>query len=557
MSSYRRQAVSAPRVSGAALRALVAAVESPVGSLLLKQLTHDSGLGEFRQKDPGGSSPLSVRLTGEAPAGPASTPVELAATAARWAEDDPSRVSIGRISRAYREGVTGPVEVAQRFLSARRALDTGPSRLGLFIACDEQDVLRQAEAAAERLRAGKPLSVLDGVPIAVKDELDMVPYPTTLGTSIFTRPAARDATVVERLRAAGAVLVGKANMQEIGINPVGINPHHGTTRNPYDPSRISGGSSSGSAATVAAGLCPAAIGADGGGSIRIPAGLCGVVGLKATFGRISEYGVPPLCWVVGHVGPIGLTVSDVAILHATIAGPDARDAVTLHQPPVHLADVEVGHLRGLKLGICPPYFEDAEPEVVARCREVVRACEAAGASVVELPPPDLNAVLWSHTIIITSEMAAAMRPYLEEDASRFGLTSRINLAIGRYFRSSDLVHAMRHRQRITAESAAQLQTVDAIVTPTTASTAAPIPEAALPEGESNLEMVDALMRFIRVGNLTGFPALAVPAGYSPAGLPVSCHFLGRPFEEHVLLRIGRVVERAMPWHAPPTHTSLL
>jgi Asp-tRNA(Asn)/Glu-tRNA(Gln) amidotransferase A subunit family amidase len=399
--------------------------------------------------------------------------------------------------------------------------------------------------------------VLDGVPVVVKDELDQAGFPTTLGTRFLTTPAREDSTVVARLRAAGALLVGKANMHEIGINPIGINPHHGATRNPYARGHISGGSSSGPAAAVAAGLSPVSIGTDGGGSIRIPAGLCGLVGLKATFGRISEHGIPPLCWTVGHVGPLGLTAADVAATYALVAGPDPKDPSTLVQPPVHLHGFDAPDLRGVRLGISTPHFEDADAEVVARCREVVRRCQEAGAEVVEVEPPELNAVLWSHTILILTEMASAMAEHIREDVSRFGPDVRTNLSLARSFRATDMVHAQRHRHELTRRHLELMRDVDAIVTPTTAVTAPPINERALPEGESDLVTVDALMRFIRVANLTGFPAIAVPAGFDSRGLPVSCHFMGRPWEEHLLLRIAHLVEGSVERRAPAHHANLL
>jgi Asp-tRNA(Asn)/Glu-tRNA(Gln) amidotransferase A subunit family amidase len=393
--------------------------------------------------------------------------------------------------------------------------------------------------------------------VVLKDELDVEGHPTTLGTKFRTAVATKDSTIAARLRAAGAIILGKANMNEIGINPIGLNPHYGPARNPFDRARITGGSSSASAGVVAAGLCPIAIGADGGGSIRIPAALCGVVGLKATFGRISEAGVPALCWNVGHAGPIGLTVNDVAAAYALIAGPDEHDLVSLRQPKLHLTDYAAASLKGVRVGVCQPYFDDAEPDVVARCRDALKALTDAGATVVELPPPDLNVILWAHSVIILSEMRESMHDEVLKDSSRFALDSRTNLAIGGHFTSRDYVHALRHRHALTREWLELFKTCDVVATPTTACTAPLIPEDALPEGDSNLPVVDQLMRFIRVGNLTGFPALSVPAGLDALGLPVGFHLMGRPFEEHLLLRLGRVVEASVPRTAPKVHVRVL
>ncbi len=213
-----------------------------------------------------------------------------------------------------------------------------------------------------------------------------------------------DATVVARLRAAGALLIGKANMHEIGINPNGANAHYGAARNPYDTARDPGGSSSGPAAAVAAGLCPIAIGADGGGSIRIPASLCGLVGLKPTFGRVSEAGAAPLCWSVAHIGPLGATVEDVALAYGLIAGPDTRDPNSQRQPAVGLAgwnDRLTWH--GLTVGVYRPWFRHAAPAVVAANEAMLAQFERAGAQVREIVVPELDAMRLAHIIIILSE----------------------------------------------------------------------------------------------------------------------------------------------------------
>ncbi|RUO91013.1 amidase [Corallococcus sp. AB018] len=556
--TYRRAPVKAPRLSGMALKAMVNTLErGGVGPALVEKLMRDSGIEPWRELSAGDAPPIQYPLPPGAPPSESQTPVEQAARAAAASPVTPRQETVAAFARAYRDGSTDPVAVTRKVHEAIERLDGGADRLGLFIARKPEEVLRAAEASAERLRAGMPLSVLDGVPVVIKDELDLAGFPTTLGTTFRTELAQADSTVAARLKAAGAVILGKANMQEIGINPIGLNPHHGAARNPWSRGHITGGSSSGSGAVVAAGLCPVSIGADGGGSIRIPAALCGIVGLKATWGRIPETGVPPLCWNVAHVGPLGLTVDDVAAAYAIVAGPDGHDVVARQQPPHHLSGYEDGALKGVRMGICTPYFEDADADVVARCRESVRALTDAGASVVELPAPDLNTILWTHSCIILSEMAEAMLPQVKARASVFGLDSRTNLALGRHFRATDLIHALRHRHRLTRELLALMADVDVIVTPTTASTAPAIPEATLPAGESNLPVVDALMRFIRLANLTGCPALSVPAGFDRAGLPVGVHLMGRPYEEHLLLRLGRVVERASERRTPGIHVNVL
>jgi Asp-tRNA(Asn)/Glu-tRNA(Gln) amidotransferase A subunit family amidase len=551
-STYRRDPITAPRVAGAALKAFVAALESPVGGLLADKLLADSGLQRFREQ-PVEAPPLAPSLPHPTSLPAGGTPQALAAHAVA-VDASHDRETVASFVRAYQEGLS-PTTVAERIEHAVRGFAS--DSMGFFIARKPDELARDAEASAARHRQGAPASILDGVPVVIKDELDIAGYATTLGTSFRKERATVDATIVARLRAAGALIVGKGNMNEIGINPIGLNPHWGACRNPWNRGHITGGSSSASAATVAAGLCPISIGADGGGSIRIPAALCGVVGFKATHGRIPETGVPPLCWTPGHAGPLGLTVADVAATYAIIAGPDGHDPCSDRQPPPSLADFENVDVEGLRLGICRPYFEDADADVVKACREAVMGLESRGAVVKELPPPDLNRILWSHATIILSEMATAMRDEVLRDSSRFAYDSRTNLALAQRFTALDYVHALRHRHALTMETLRQLHDVDLIVTPTTASTAPPIPEASLPDGESNLVVADALMRFVRLGNLTGFPAVSVPCGFDGAGLPVGLQLLGRPWEEHLVLRVARVVESMCESRRPPHHATLL
>lgn len=558
MTTYSRQPVAAPVVSGAALKAFVGALETPgLGAALLGKIMRDSGLDAFRAADPGDASPVQVPLEplGSEPRPPEANGLQLAAQAVRTL---PGVETVAAFRDAYASGASDPTQVIRRLHAHLERLESGPKPLALFIHRTPDEVLQQADESAQRLRDGRARSVLEGVPVVVKDELDVQGHPTTLGTSWRSTVAARDATVVARLRAAGAVILGKANMHEIGINPIGINPHHGACRNPFDPSRITGGSSSGSAAAVAAGVAPISLGADGGGSVRIPAALCGVVGLKATWGRLSEGGVPPLAWTPGHVGPIGATVADVAALYAVVAGRDERDPASWRQPPVRLDDVFRGDLHGIRLGVCWPFFEDAEPDVVANAKRAVHVMVAAGATVVEVPPPDLNVVLWSHSAIILTEMCAAMAAETANGGiKRFGLDARTNLAIGQQFKGTDVVHALRHRHALTKDLLKQYASVDLMVSPTTACVAPPMPEHALPLGESNLPVVDALMRFIRVGNLTGFPALSVPSGHDSRGLPTGVHLMARPYEEHLTLRAGFVVEQATERRLPMVHVRAL
>jgi Asp-tRNA(Asn)/Glu-tRNA(Gln) amidotransferase A subunit family amidase len=440
--------------------------------------------------------------------------------------------------------------VAEYVLAAIEASEQGSAPLRAFIAINREDVMRQAGESAARIQAGEPLSLLDGVPVAVKDEIDMLPYPTTVGTLILGRaPAARDASIVARLRAAGALLIGKTNMHEIGIAPNGQNAHYGVVRNPFNDGCDSGGSSSGSAAAVAAGLVPVAIGADGGGSIRVPAALCGVVGLKSTFGRVSEAGAAPLCWSVAHLGPLAACVEDAALVYSLIAGPDPNDSNTLIQPPVTLADGLQPNLQGLRLGIDRAWFEHASPGVVHVCRDMVKHLRAAGAEICEIVIPNLNDMRVAHAVTILSEMAQAMAPH-RRDRKKHGDSVRLNLLIGEAVTAQDYLQAQQIRARALHTFEAIFKKVDIILSPATALTAQPIPAGGIPDGWSDLGTDTEMMRYVFPGNLVGLPAISFPAGYDEHGMPVGMQAMGSHWQEHLLFRVAyaaeQVVERRCP-----------
>jgi Asp-tRNA(Asn)/Glu-tRNA(Gln) amidotransferase A subunit family amidase len=553
MADYNLKSLKLPRLTGWKLRLFAAALAKPVlRPLLMRHLFQKAGLLQFRQwilEEPPTYYPVYISENM-----PADSSVNTQVPNPEQTRNAPSaKVPFSLIRNytdAYRSGEKTPEQVAEKILDAVAAKRRGASPLNLFIACDPEDVRRQARQSARRILAGKALSALDGVPVAIKDEVDQVPYPTTGGTTFLGRkPARYDATVVARLRDAGALLIGKTNMHEIGINPNGLNEHYGTVINPYGPTHESGGSSSGSSAAVAAGLCPVAIGADGGGSIRIPAALCGVVGLKPTFGRISEYGALPLCWSMAHLGPIGISTEDVVRTYAIIAGPDPKDPNSGVQPETAFDNWNSADLNGLTLGIYPQWFEHAAPPVTAACTAMLERLQDCGARTREIEIPELEQMRIAHGVIILSEIAANMSRF-QRNRHDFGFSVRVNLELGRAFTSPDYVHALRMRTRAINIFTEIFQKVDIILTPTTAITAPSIPPGGLQYGWSDLSTVTELMRFVFPGNLTGLPTISFPVGYDAGDLPIGMQAIGRPWEEHRLLRIAytaeQVVERKKP-----------
>ncbi|MDX1654824.1 MAG: amidase [Candidatus Competibacteraceae bacterium] len=372
MATYDLDDLHLPRLSGWPLKLLSRLLENPLTAALpARRLLRDAGLPalwETHLDQPPCLLP-PVPCSSQKPVSP---PIELPAAKGPFN-------GAGAYTAAYRNGHLTPEQVAEATLEAIAADNRQALPLRAFIAVDRNRVLAQAQEATRRWRQGRPLGPLDGVPVAVKDELDVVGYGTTLGTAFLGRtPAREDAPAVARLRAAGAVILGKTNMHEIGLGVTGLNVHHGTARNPYHRRHYPGGSSSGSAVAVAAGYCPLAVGADGGGSIRIPAAFCGLFGLKPTYGRISPRGSPLPVHTVGSFGPLAATSHDLALAYALMAGPDPDSPATLGQPPVVLEGPP--DLEGVTLGIYRPWFEHADPAVVAVCQRLLTGLQEAGAA---------------------------------------------------------------------------------------------------------------------------------------------------------------------------------
>ncbi|UCD08047.1 MAG: amidase, partial [Dehalococcoidales bacterium] len=466
--------------------------------------------------------------------------------------------TIGDYYSLYSEGKTTPGEIARKLIESINESDRSNKPLRAFLAYTPDDIINQAEASEERFRTGKPLSALDGVPVTIKDQLDVKGYPTALGTSFLPQtPAAEDSTVTERLRMAGSIIIGKTNMQELGMGVTGLNPHHGVARNPYNPGHYTGGSSSGSGAATAAGLGVASICADGGGSIRIPSSLCGMVGLKPTYGRISMHGNAPLCWSVEHIGPIATTAADTATIYSVIAGPDPADPATLRQPPLIFPDLDNMDMSDLTLGIYMEWFHHADPEIVSICQSLVKRLENMGVNVREISISGLESGRVAHAITIASEIANGTVQYYKEHQHDYGLDLRLNLATAKKFSSPDYLRSQQVRTRMMDEFKRVFEEVDVIVTPTTGIVAPLIPEKTLPEGESNLTELFEIMRFMFPANLTGLPAISIPAGYTNTGLPVGMQVIGKAWQEDTLLRLASAAETVVERQAPAVYFDLL
>ena len=451
---------------------------------------------------------------------------------------DLTRLSLEDLTARIRAREIGATDAVRASLERIERLDR---RIGAFITVTAEralEVARAADAAGPR----DGLGPLHGVPVALKDLFDTEGVRTTAGSRIFAdRVPAEDAEVVARLRSAGAIVIGKTNLHEWAFGVTTQNPHFGPTRNPHDLARIPGGSSGGSAAALAAGMCAGALGSDTGGSIRIPASLCGVVGLKPTFGRVSVRGAVPLAWSLDHAGPMARTVRDAALLYMVLAGYDAADPAAVDQPVEDaLAHLEDG-VRGMRLALpTTHFFEGIDADVARLVRDAVSVLEREGAVVEELALPRTSELLGTQSTIIGSEAAAFHRDRLLERPGDFGSDVLARLRRGERATGGDYALARQRQREIRRAFVSALSPYDALVAPTTA-IAAP-----LAEGEDALAQAARLTALTSPFNLTGLPAISVPCGMTPEGLPVGLQIAASPWREATVLRVARAHERARP-----------
>jgi aspartyl-tRNA(Asn)/glutamyl-tRNA(Gln) amidotransferase subunit A len=457
------------------------------------------------------------------------------------------------LATAIREGKVSPVEATQECLARIRRLDGG---LRAFISVDEAGALETARRLEAEQRRGAWRGPLHGVPLAFKDLCFIRGLPTSCGTRTAEYfIAEQDCTAVARLAAAGAVTLGKLNMTELAMGPFGDNAHHGHARNPWRTGHCSGGSSSGSAVAVAARLALGALGTDTGGSIRLPAAACGIVGLKPTYGRVSRAGVMPLSWSNDHVGPMARTVRDCALLLQVVAGRDPLDATSSAQPvPEYLASLG-GGIRGLRVGVPENFFfQGVHPEMEAAVRKAAEVIAGLGAQVSEIRLPDPQTMSDVCNIVSRSEGSTIHARLLRERPHEVQPVVRARLELGLQIPAYDYLQALRLRARLARAFITEVfAQVDVLVAPVIPEPAPPLAHATLGPVHELVARQGRFSRLTRPFNGLGLPALSVPCGFSSAGLPLAFQIVGRPFDEATVLRAGHAYEQAAAWTArrPP------
>jgi aspartyl-tRNA(Asn)/glutamyl-tRNA(Gln) amidotransferase subunit A len=448
--------------------------------------------------------------------------------------------SLARLSRALRTREVSPVEMTEALLGR-----IGADETNAFITVTAERAMEDAARAEAEIGAGDYRGPLHGVPVGIKDLVYTKGVRTTMASAFFEDHVPEDdAAIARRLREAGTVLLGKTNTHEFAYGPTGDRSFFGPTRNPHDPARISGGSSGGSGAAVATGLCYGAIGSDTGGSIRIPAALCGVVGMKPTFGRVGKSGVFPLAWTLDHVGPMTRTVEDNALLLSALVGHDPQDPYSADRPAEDFArDLERG-LRGSAVGVPTAfYFEHVDREVEARVRESVEAFRSLGAVVREVDVPNVWETLHAQRLTLAAEAYAVHEERLKSDPDRFDDQGLERLLQGEELRAHRYANAQRRKLRSRREFEEVLGEVDVILSPSV-----PIPATEIGQRQASINgheeaVYSALTRLTGPTNMNGLPSLSVPCGTTASGLPVGLQLIGRPFDEATVYRFGHAHEK--------------
>lgn len=458
--------------------------------------------------------------------------------------------SISELSDTIKASEVSPVELTQAYLDRIENLD---SQLNCYLSVAAEQALQEAQQAEREIVRNGPRSPLHGIPMAHKDIVATKGMLTTCGSKVLKdHVPGTDGTVIARLRAAGTVLLGKLNMNEFAT--LAPSPYYGPVHNPWHVDHSPGGSSSGSGAAVAAALCAGALGTDTGGSIRIPAALCGIVGLKATHGRISLHGVTPLAWSLDHIGPMTRTVRDAALMLQALAGHDPLDSLSSHAPVPDYTARLTGDIKGFRLAIPRQFFPDAtDPEVQQAFQAAAQVLQGLGARIQEVDLPDLEQAWPIAQVIMNGEANVWHEPYLQTQADDYGIAVRKFLERGELTLATDYIKAQQAKAQLRQDMLERCAHFDALLTPG-ALIPAPLSgdRSVLIHGQE-VKLLRAMVSATCPFNLTGQPALTVPCGWSSKGLPLALQIVGKPFDESTVLQIGHAYETHASWHGkrPP------
>ena len=466
---------------------------------------------------------------------------------------DPAQLTLKEVAAAIRRRKLSSVELTRSLLE--RIARWQPA-LNAFVRVEAEDALAAAKAADRALARRGAKGPLHGVPLAHKDMYYSAGKPAGCGSKVregWIAPVT--STAIVRLEAAGSFRLGALHMSEFAYSPTGHNSYLGPAHNPWDASRITGGSSSGSGAAVAARLTHAALGSDTGGSIRLPAHFCGVTGFKPTYGRVSRANALPLSFTLDTVGPLAQTAEDCALITALIAGPDPLDPTTAGAPAWN-AKAAKRSPKGLKIGVPTRFYvDDLEPDVAAALDAALAAFTRLGAKIVKVELPDQTALSAAALIVLAVEATSAHAPWLRTRAADYGPQVRNRLENGLAYSAIEYLEALRWRAPALAAHLGALGDVDVVIAPASRLVAPTIEETDVGGGPDAEAAIQAVTRFMRPVNYLGLPTLVVPAGQSRQGLPIGLQLIGRPFGDETLIALGAAFQNATDHHrrmpAPP------
>jgi aspartyl-tRNA(Asn)/glutamyl-tRNA(Gln) amidotransferase subunit A len=446
-----------------------------------------------------------------------------------------------------RQKALSPVELVLAFIARIERLNPA---LNAFITVTVEQALLQAREAEAEIQRGRWRGPLHGIPLALKDLIDTAGIRTTAASAVFEdRIPTEDAEVVRRLKAAGAVLLGKLNMHEFAYGGTSVPSHYGAVHNPWNLGRIAGGSSGGSGAAVAAGLCIGALGSDTAASVRHPAAYCGVVGLKPSYGRVSNRGVIPLSWSLDHIGPICRSAADAALMLETIAGYDPLEPTSVDRPTDRYANEIGADTAALRIGLVRrPYFDNLDPDISAAATVSIEELAGITAGVRDVELPYANLLL----TIASAEAYAFHRPYFSRTPQLYQAMTRQRLEQAAGISAADYVTAKREMERLRWNADTVFTSVDLLVTPTTAIAPItidagyldpPLPSDGTPIEFRNTHMFDVL----------GLPAISIPCGFTRDGMPIGLQIAGPRFGESRVLSLAHAYQQITDWHTrfPP------
>ena len=455
--------------------------------------------------------------------------------------------SAGVLSRLIQRKEVSPVEVIEAHLARIEA--TEPV-LNSFITLLPEEARAAARRAEEDIQAGNYKGPLHGIPVGLKDLYNTGGVRTTSGSRIFDNfIPERDCTVAARFREAGAILLGKLNMHQFAYGPTGENPDYGHMHNPWNPELVTGGSSGGSGSAAAAGQCTITTGSDTGGSIRIPASLCGIVGLKPTYGLVSRHGLTPLSWSLDHPGPMVRTVEDAALAMNAIAGYDPNDVASARVDIPDYTSALSNDVRGLRIGVPKEYFEaPLDPQVAQSVHDAIAVLESLGAVVTQVSLPMFQDSQAISSAILMAEASAVHRDLLAREGEKLYPPIRLRLEAGLFISAADYLRAQQGRALFDRQARQLLDQVDLLAGPTEPVTAPRLLAERVQVGEEEVGTTAALTQYTRPYNITGFPAISIPCGFSDTGMPIGLQLAGRPFDELTVLRAAHAYEQATDWH---------